>query len=106
MTQKLNEMEKKAKKREQLRKMKSEQDHLRGAEKYDAEGNRRQQAEYDTEEEDDGYQSCKDEEDADLNERLPSVNDPKLWQVRVKKGMEKHATLALLNKASDFQSRN
>ena len=33
---------------------------------------------------------------------LPSTSDPKLWQVKVKKGMEKTATMALLNKSIDF----
>jgi len=30
--------------------------------------------------------------------KLPSVKDPKLWQVRVKKGQERTAAMALMNK--------
>lgn len=33
---------------------------------------------------------------------LPSTSDPKLWQVKVKKGMERIATMALMNKAMDY----
>ena len=33
------------------------------------------------------------------------MKDPKLWQVKVKKGQEKNAALCLLNKASDFAMR-
>lgn len=36
---------------------------------------------------------------------MPSVNDPKIWQVKVKKGLEKTATFALINKSIDFQMR-
>ena len=34
---------------------------------------------------------------------LPSVEDPKLWQVRVKKNHERMAVMALLNKCIDYQ---
>jgi transcription elongation factor SPT5 len=33
---------------------------------------------------------------------LPSVYDPKLWRVRVKKGFERTAAMALMNKQIDF----
>jgi hypothetical protein len=33
---------------------------------------------------------------------LPSVYDPKLWRVRVKKGFERIAAMALMNKQIDF----
>jgi transcription elongation factor SPT5 len=36
---------------------------------------------------------------------LPSVNDPKLWQVRVKKGKERVAAMALMNKMIDFTKK-
>ena len=38
-------------------------------------------------------------------EKLPSVNDPRLWQVRVKRGCERQATLQLMNKSIDFARR-
>ena len=34
--------------------------------------------------------------------RLPGIDDPKLWQVRVKRNFEKIAVMALLNKCIDF----
>ena len=36
---------------------------------------------------------------------MPAVHDPRLWQVRVKRGLEKQATLALMNKSVDFARR-
>lgn len=36
---------------------------------------------------------------------LPSVKDPRLWQVRVKKGGEKMATMSLMNKSIDFAQK-
>ena len=36
---------------------------------------------------------------------LPSIDDPKIWQVRVKKNFEKIAVMALLNKSIDFASK-
>jgi len=36
---------------------------------------------------------------------LPSASDPKLWQVKVKRGTEKIATMALLNKSVDFAQK-
>lgn len=36
---------------------------------------------------------------------LPSVDDPMLWQVRVKRNHERIACMALLNKCIDFQRR-
>ena len=36
---------------------------------------------------------------------LPSVEDPKLWQVRVKKNFERIAVIALLNKSVDFAQK-
>jgi len=36
---------------------------------------------------------------------LPSVSDPKLWQVRVKRNHERIACMALLNKCADFAAR-
>lgn len=52
--------------------------------------------------------SEEDQQMYDEDERqnlLPSVKDPSLWQVRVKRGSEKMAVLALMNKAIDFASR-
>ena len=37
---------------------------------------------------------------------MPSVNDPKLWQVRVKKGHERMATMALMNKMIHYAKKN
>lgn len=34
---------------------------------------------------------------------LPSVEDPKLWQVRVKRNHERIAVMSLLNKCIDYQ---
>ena len=34
--------------------------------------------------------------------KLPSVSDPKLWRVRVKKGWERIAAMALMNKQIDY----
>lgn len=36
---------------------------------------------------------------------LPSTNDPSLWQVLVKRGYEKQACMALLNKSIEFARR-
>jgi len=36
---------------------------------------------------------------------LPSTSDPKLWQVKVKRGLEKVATMALINKSVDFAKK-
>ena len=36
---------------------------------------------------------------------LPSVDDPKLWQVRVKKNFERIAVTALINKSIDFAAK-
>jgi hypothetical protein len=44
--------------------------------------------------EDDRYSQDGDEQAA----KLPSVSDPKLWRVRVKKGWERTAAMALMNK--------
>ena len=43
-------------------------------------------------------------EDDPNNQRanLPGIEDPKLWQVRVKKNFEKVAVMALINKSIDF----
>jgi hypothetical protein len=43
---------------------------------------------------DDRYSQDADEQAA----KLPSVSDPKLWRVRVKKGWERIAAMALMNK--------
>ena len=37
--------------------------------------------------------------------RLPGINDPKIWQVRVKRNFEKIAVVALLNKCIDFAKK-
>jgi hypothetical protein len=36
---------------------------------------------------------------------LPSTEDPRLWQVRVKKNHERIAVIALLNKSIDYERR-
>ena len=43
-----------------------------------------------------------DEDIINKQDLLQSVNDPKLWQVRVKKNCERIAVMALLNKSIDF----
>ncbi len=56
----------------------------------------------------DEYESEIFSEEGDIVEKfgpqanLPSVDDPKLWQVRVKKKFERTACNALLRKAIDF----
>ena len=66
-----------------------------------------QEVEGDFEDEDsqrDGLESEHDSEEAiaqaggENMANMPSVNDPKLWQVRVKKGSERLAAMALMNK--------
>ena len=47
---------------------------------------------------DDHYSQDDDEQAA----KLPSVSDPKLWRVRVKKGWERIAAMALMNKQIDY----
>lgn len=39
-----------------------------------------------------------DDHDPEGSRVLPSIHDPKLWQVRVKKGQEKLAAMSLMNK--------
>lgn len=55
------------------------------------------------EEESEGsYLDESDEDDDDEIKRqglLPGINDPKMWQVRVKKNFERTAVIALLNKS-------
>ena len=73
---------------------------------YDADGNDMR----DERSSDDDNLSGYDEREVDeFNQAkkalLPSVADPKLWQVKVKKGFEKTATFALMNKSIDFQVR-
>ena len=54
---------------------------------------------------DDRYDQDDDGNDIDDYEQkvlLPSVKDPRLWMVRVKKGQERNATMALMNKSIDF----
>jgi hypothetical protein len=63
----------------------------------------------DSVDEESGEEEGEDElgEEADMyanggERKLPSVKDPKLWQVRVKKGQERTATMALMNKMIHF----
>ena len=42
----------------------------------------------------------------DEHRKLPSVKDPKLWQVRVKKGQERTAATALMNKMIYYAQEN
>jgi hypothetical protein len=62
------------------------------------------------ESEEDGLKSEYDSQELDQEgmaqmAKLPSVNDPKLWQVRVKKGSERLAAMALMNKMIDYTQR-
>jgi hypothetical protein len=46
--------------------------------------------------------SDEEQEDYDMDDKqalLPSTDDPRLWQVRVKKNHERIAVIALLNKS-------
>lgn len=45
-----------------------------------------------------------DEEYGDVTRKhmQPSVKDPRLWQVRVKRGLEKQVCMSLINKSIDF----
>ena len=43
-----------------------------------------------------------DEDEEDRQKKLPGISDPKLWQVRVKKGSERIAAMALMNKMVDY----
>lgn len=45
-------------------------------------------------------------EDVAKKAMLPSVKDPRLWQVGVKKGQERVATMSLMNKAIHFAQKN
>ena len=44
-------------------------------------------------------------EDSERQRQLPSVNDPRIWQVRVKRGQERMATLSLMNKCIDHAKK-
>jgi hypothetical protein len=50
-----------------------------------------------------GYSSLDDDDQA---ARLPSVTDPKLWRVRVRKGWERIAAMALMNKQIDYANKD
>ena len=59
-------------------------------------------SEVEEEEEDYGEEYLEDDE---RQRKLPSVNDPRLWQVRVKRGQERLATLSLMNKCIDSAAK-
>jgi hypothetical protein len=56
----------------------------------------------DSEQDDRPVEREEDEIEIEKAKRLPSVEDPKLWRVRVKKGFERLAAMALMNKQIDF----
>jgi len=64
---------------------------------------------HDGEEVEDSDEDIYDAEDEDEDEgkrkNLPGNDDPKLWQVRVKRNFERVAVIALLNKSIDFQRK-
>lgn len=41
-------------------------------------------------------------DDENKQRLLPSTEDPRIWQVRVKKNHERIAVIALLNKSMDY----
>lgn len=99
----MKEIQHRAQVEERNRNIKNE----RRANQFDADGNRvRHQVSQSDEDEDlNGYAEDSDElmdELTSQKELLPSVNDPKIWQVKVKKGLEKTATFALINKSIDY----
>ena len=58
-------------------------------------------------EEEGDYEDEEDLEEIDSKQKLlPSVNDPRLWMVRVKKNCERQAAMCLMNKAIDFAKKN
>lgn len=72
----------------------------------------RQQSDQEPESDDDGLKSEEDSQGEKLSanelerrENLPSISDPKLWQVRVRKGMERIAAMALMNKMIDYTQK-
>ncbi len=46
-----------------------------------------------------------DRERGGIQGLLPSVNDPRLWQVRVKRGSEKLVCMSLMNKCIDYAKK-
>lgn len=94
----MNEYEKKYEekaRREELREQRAEEARRTGVERQ-----------YDSDDSDDLEEYDENEDIANEKQLLlPSVNDAKLWQVKVKKNFEKIACMALLNKCIDFQSK-
>jgi hypothetical protein len=75
------------------RRIATDEDHFQ--EDYSADGLKTPNSE---DEDVDSYKEQQQEE----AKKLPSVNDPKLWRVRVKKGFERIAAMALMNKMIDY----
>jgi transcription elongation factor SPT5 len=50
-----------------------------------------------------GDQYMLDEEE--LENLQPSIKDPRLWQIRVKRGLEKQVCMSLINKSIDFAKK-
>ncbi len=67
----------------------------------------REKRRHDGEEVEDSDEDIYDAEEEDDDEvkrkYLPGNDDPKMWQVRVKRNFERQAVIALLNKSIDFQ---
>ena len=95
-----------------------ENDNLTSGNRYDADGNliksshknRNQDDDDSLDDEVDGYEEANDLNEGEYQDQaklnfLPSTNDPKLWQLKVKRGMERIATMAILNKCADFARR-
>ena len=63
---------------------------------------KRKEKDYDDEEDEDLIQddlsSIGSDDEREKMSRLPSVDDPKLWRVRVKKGFERIAAMSLMAK--------
>lgn len=45
------------------------------------------------------------EENYEDGRQLPQINDPKIWQVRVKRGQERTAVMSLMNKCIDYAKK-
>lgn len=58
----------------------------------------------DEEDYDEEVSEDQDEDDIARQGLLPGINDPQMWQVRVKKNQERTAVIALLNKSLYYQS--
>lgn len=52
--------------------------------------------------EEEGFTDEEEEEEMGRDGLQPSVSDPRLWQVRVKRGLERQVCMSLINKSIDY----